>query len=114
MSQLFHHESAKNGHFPLPPMVGVRGMGEEQGCHHGNHVFSCQVISQTETDAVSKIWTHTLLQSRRLLELNRVYRVPQTDQALLLTSILFQSSQKEQINFVCSIRAFMAVCNEFN
>lgn len=59
VTQLFLHESAEIGHIPLPPMAGVgRGVGKEQGCRHGNYVFSCQVISQTETDAVSNIGAH--------------------------------------------------------
>lgn len=87
VAQLFLHESAKIGHIPLPPMAGVGGreVGKEQGCRHGNYVFSCRVISQTETDAVSNIRTHEqhTLTKKGIVgaKLSTVYRVTQCYQA---------------------------------
>ena len=98
VTQLFLHESAEIGHIPLPPMAGVGGGGgKEQGCRHGNYVFSCRVISQTETDAMSNIRTHeqhTLTKEGIVgAKLNTVDRVTQCYHAVLLQFLLFHSAQ---------------------
>lgn len=93
VTQLFLHESAEIGHIPPPHMAGVGVMGKEHGCQHGNYVFSCQVISQTETDDVSNIQTHEQhpLTKKVIVgaKLNIAYRVTQCYQASSLRQYYF-------------------------
>lgn len=70
------------GHIPLPPMVGMGRGVVGQGVRLSPwKLFSCRVISQTETDAVSNIRTHEQdsLTRKVIVEakLNIVYRVTQ-------------------------------------
>lgn len=65
---------SRNWTYSTSSYGGCRGgWARSKGCRHGNYVFSCQVISQSETDAVSNMQTHmnrSLLQRRELLELS--------------------------------------------
>lgn len=84
----FSMSQQKLGHIPLPSMADLGGDGQGAGPVAMETVFSCRVISQSETDAVSNIRTHdqqhTLTKTGIVgAQLNTEYSVTQCKAVLL-------------------------------
>lgn len=66
-----------------------KSLGKKQRCRHGNYVFSCQVVSQNETDAICDIRkagaAHSFKDGNCWSQYGMVYWISQCAQAALVS-----------------------------